>query len=239
MVAQGVQPHLYTHNIVIDGLCKGDTLNDACEIFKYLLIKGYHLDVCTYNVMISGLCRQGMLDEAMTLLPKMKEDDCLPDSLTYAILLRALLGKSENDKVENLLHEMIDSGLLLQQQNKVLYIYPFACGNKAAYIYPPQISPSGSIIHWAIFYNPDIICDYTSNSLRRRRQALLDSQQTDLSLWLLLTLTSRVLNGMTQIDTGLGFGNWPGVQRIRTFPWLTMENGLLANRKTSEEGHDT
>ncbi|KAI9121846.1 hypothetical protein K1719_007236 [Acacia pycnantha] len=71
-----------------------------------------------------------MLDEGMTLLPKMKEDDCLPDSITYAILLRALLGKSENDKVENLLHEMIDSGLLLQQQNKVLYIYPFACTNK-------------------------------------------------------------------------------------------------------------
>lgn len=82
-------------------------------------------------------------------------------------------------------------------------------------------------------------CDYTSNSHPRRRQVLLDSQQTDLSLWLLLTLTSRVLNGMTQIDTGLGFGNWPGLQRIRTFLWLTMENRLLANRRTSEEGHDT
>jgi pentatricopeptide repeat protein len=65
---KGIQPDVYTHNILINGLCIGGRLEDARKFFEDLLVKGYNLNVHTYTVMIKGLCNKGLFDEALTLL---------------------------------------------------------------------------------------------------------------------------------------------------------------------------
>ena len=87
-------------------------MNDAWEIFQYLLAKGFQVDVQTYTVMIHGFCRAGLLDEAIALLDKMEENGCAPNFVTFEVLHRFLLEKNENARAEKLLHEMIARGLL-------------------------------------------------------------------------------------------------------------------------------
>lgn len=98
--------------IVIDELCTGGRLKYAQEIFQYLLVKGYHIDVWTYIVMINGLCKEGLFDEALALLSKMEHAGCIPNVVAYEIIIRALLQKDDNDSAEELLREMIARGLL-------------------------------------------------------------------------------------------------------------------------------
>ncbi|XP_057444386.1 pentatricopeptide repeat-containing protein At1g62930, chloroplastic-like [Lotus japonicus] len=109
---KGIQPDMYTYNIIIDGLCTSGRLKDALEVFQELLMKGYQLNVVTYNIMINGLCIEGLSDEALTLQSKMEDNGCVPDAVTYETIIRALFRKSENDKAQKFLHEMIARGLL-------------------------------------------------------------------------------------------------------------------------------
>ena len=88
-------------------------MNDAWEIFQYLLGKGYQLNLHTYTAMIHGFCKEGLLDEAISLLEKMEENGCAPNFVTYYVVLhRCLLERNENAKAEKLLHEMISRGFL-------------------------------------------------------------------------------------------------------------------------------
>ena len=105
---------MQTYTILIDGLCKGGRLNDAWEIFQYLLSNGYQLNGHTYTAMIHGFCKEGLLDEAISLLDKMEENGCAPNFVTFKVVLhRCLLQKNENVRAEKLLHEMIARGLLM------------------------------------------------------------------------------------------------------------------------------
>ena len=104
---------MQTYTVLIDGLCKGGRLNDAWEIFQYLLAKGFQVDAQTYTVMVHGFCTEGLLDEAIALLDKMEENGLVPDFVTFNVVLRRfLLEKNENARAEKLLHEMIARGLL-------------------------------------------------------------------------------------------------------------------------------
>ena len=46
----GIQPSMYTYNILIYGLCKVGRVKDAWKVFEYLLLKGYNLDAYTYTI---------------------------------------------------------------------------------------------------------------------------------------------------------------------------------------------
>ncbi|KAL2957945.1 hypothetical protein AAZX31_18G179600 [Glycine max] len=67
MVQEGEEPGTLTYNVVVNGLCKEDRVDDALRVVEMMAKKGKKPDVVTYNTLLKGLCGAAKIDEAMEL----------------------------------------------------------------------------------------------------------------------------------------------------------------------------
>ncbi|XP_021911833.1 pentatricopeptide repeat-containing protein At1g74900, mitochondrial-like [Carica papaya] len=98
MVKEGVLPSVATYNVLIQVLCKKDSVENAVLVFEEMVGKGYVPNSITYNLMIRGLCHAEKMDRAIELLERMKQDGCEPNVQTYNILIRYFCDAGEMEK---------------------------------------------------------------------------------------------------------------------------------------------
>ncbi|GLT84024.1 hypothetical protein SLE2022_022800 [Rubroshorea leprosula] len=83
-------PNLCIYNVMIDGFCHADRMQDAYDHFELMQKEGFHPNQVTYTMLIGGHIRSGEIDHAIGLFNKMNADGCTPDECTYNTLLKGL-----------------------------------------------------------------------------------------------------------------------------------------------------
>ncbi|PPD67243.1 hypothetical protein GOBAR_DD35877 [Gossypium barbadense] len=110
MVDKGVEPNIYSYNIVMDGLCKNGMLSDVIMVMGFIVRSGLSPDTVTYSTLLHGYCRKGKLFEANAILNEMMRNGCVPNTYTCNILLHSLWKEGKILEAEKLLQKMNEKG---------------------------------------------------------------------------------------------------------------------------------
>ncbi|KAJ0959772.1 hypothetical protein J5N97_000539 [Dioscorea zingiberensis] len=79
MIDKGIEPNIYSYNIVINGLCKNGMLRDARIVMGLMARNNISPDTVTYSTLLHGYCNKGKVfgsqqcsarDDNKELLPK-------------------------------------------------------------------------------------------------------------------------------------------------------------------------
>ncbi|XP_044510676.1 pentatricopeptide repeat-containing protein At1g63080, mitochondrial-like [Mangifera indica] len=87
MASVGCKPNVFSYNILMEGLCLTNKIDDAKELLASMLSMGCTLDVVSYNTLINGYCKNRKIDEALNLYEEMTSEGVRPDVVTYSTLL--------------------------------------------------------------------------------------------------------------------------------------------------------
>ncbi|MBA0840951.1 hypothetical protein Goarm_003486 [Gossypium armourianum] len=83
MVASRKFPNLVTYLILLDGLCKSGTLEDALKFFR----AGLELNITSYTIVIDGLCKVEHMEDAKELFRELSVNVLKPNVYTYAVVI--------------------------------------------------------------------------------------------------------------------------------------------------------
>ncbi|KAL0363736.1 UNVERIFIED_CONTAM: Pentatricopeptide repeat-containing protein [Sesamum calycinum] len=112
MVRSGLKPNVYTHTVLIDGLCKKGWTEKAFRLFlKLVRSDNYKPNVHTYTAMISGYCKEEKLNRAEMLLVKMQEQGIAPNWNTFTTLIDGHAKVGDFDRAYELMDVMAEDGL--------------------------------------------------------------------------------------------------------------------------------
>ncbi|OMO69549.1 hypothetical protein CCACVL1_19432, partial [Corchorus capsularis] len=116
----GVNPDVYTFNILIRGFCLNSMVDEGFRLFKEMEQFKCDPDIVTYNTIVDGLCRVGKVGIARNVVKGMskKSLDLNPGVVTYTTLVRGYCMKQEVDEALFVFQEMISQGL---KPNKITY----------------------------------------------------------------------------------------------------------------------
>ncbi|KZV15626.1 Tetratricopeptide repeat (TPR)-like superfamily protein [Dorcoceras hygrometricum] len=91
----GVNPDLYTFNILIRGFCRNSRIDEAFRFFKEIEKFDCTPDLLTYNTIVDGLCRAGKVKVALNVVDSMqkKGEDLKPNVISYTTLIRGYCRK--------------------------------------------------------------------------------------------------------------------------------------------------
>jgi pentatricopeptide repeat protein len=113
MVDMGMEPNVYSYNIVMDGLCKNGMLFDARMLMRLMTSSGVLPDTVTYTTLLHGYCHTGKVSEANNVLREMMRDGCSPNNYTCNILLYSLWKEGRISEAEELLQKMNEKGYVI------------------------------------------------------------------------------------------------------------------------------
>ena len=85
MITKGCKPNVFSYNILINGYCKAEMIDEAKQLFNEMIHQGLTPNIVSYNT--HGFCQLGKLREAQELNENMHTNGNLPDLCTYSILL--------------------------------------------------------------------------------------------------------------------------------------------------------
>ncbi|KAK7257733.1 hypothetical protein RIF29_31925 [Crotalaria pallida] len=109
MVNDGIEPDIYTINLLIKGYVLSLHVNDALRIFHQMGgVYDCQPNSYTYDYLIHGLCAQGRTDNAKELCHEMKTKGFIPSSKSYNSLVNALALGGEVEEAVNYMWEMIE-----------------------------------------------------------------------------------------------------------------------------------
>ncbi|EFJ34558.1 hypothetical protein SELMODRAFT_81759 [Selaginella moellendorffii] len=112
MSSKGLQVAMSTfeYNCLIEGLCKGDRIDEALRLYELMRGNNVPADIFTYNNMIECISKLGMVEQAEKVLKTMEESDCKPDKFIYTRVINGFckLGNFKNAVV--LLGRMKEAG---------------------------------------------------------------------------------------------------------------------------------
>ncbi|KAL1187662.1 Pentatricopeptide repeat-containing protein [Cardamine amara subsp. amara] len=57
MIRRSVDPNIFTYNSLINGLCMHNRLDEAKQMFEFMVSKDCLPDVVAYNTLINGFCK--------------------------------------------------------------------------------------------------------------------------------------------------------------------------------------
>ncbi|XP_024519079.1 pentatricopeptide repeat-containing protein At1g09900 [Selaginella moellendorffii] len=100
----------FEYNCLIEGLCKGDRIDEALRLYELMRGNNVPADIFTYNNMIECISKLGMVEQAEKVLKTMEESDCKPDKFIYTRVINGFckLGNFKNAVV--LLGRMKEAG---------------------------------------------------------------------------------------------------------------------------------
>ncbi|CAI9783746.1 unnamed protein product [Fraxinus pennsylvanica] len=90
MIQRGEEPSCVTYNILMNGHCLDNRIDDAMELFVLMEAKGRKRDVVIFNVLISWYCKSQKLKEAMRLFEEMIRQKYKRNVITFNTLLLSL-----------------------------------------------------------------------------------------------------------------------------------------------------
>ncbi|XP_022770219.1 pentatricopeptide repeat-containing protein At1g02060, chloroplastic [Durio zibethinus] len=116
----GVNPDVYTFNILIRGFCMNSMVDEGFGFFKEMERFKCDPDVVTYNTIVDGLCRVGKVGIAHNVVRGMSQKslDLNPNIVTYTTLVRGYCMKQDIDEALVVFQEMISRGL---KPNRITY----------------------------------------------------------------------------------------------------------------------
>ncbi|XP_019448707.1 PREDICTED: pentatricopeptide repeat-containing protein At2g27800, mitochondrial-like isoform X2 [Lupinus angustifolius] len=109
MVNDGIEPDIFSLNLMIKGYVLSLHVNDALRIFHQMGgVYDCKPNTFTYDYLIHGLCAQGRTNNAKELCHEMKTKGFIPSSKSYNSLVSALALGGEVDEAVNYLWKMIE-----------------------------------------------------------------------------------------------------------------------------------
>ncbi|XP_027110535.1 pentatricopeptide repeat-containing protein At1g02060, chloroplastic-like [Coffea arabica] len=116
----GVEPDLYSFNILIRGFCKNSMVDEGFRFFKKMEKFNCQPDVIAYNTIIDGLCKDGRVKIAHNVMKGMlnKGPNLSPNIVTYTTLIRGYCEKLEIDEALDVFEEIACRGL---KPNEITY----------------------------------------------------------------------------------------------------------------------
>ncbi|ORY97729.1 hypothetical protein BCR43DRAFT_490260 [Syncephalastrum racemosum] len=87
----GIQPNIYTYNVIINRWIQDKRMNEAERTFELLKADNCEPTVHTYTNLIQGYARTGDLPKMFETLQQMRQSRVRPDRATYHFLLTAVL----------------------------------------------------------------------------------------------------------------------------------------------------
>jgi len=64
MKGEGLEPNVFTYNILLKALCKNGKVDGACKLLVEMSKRGCVPDKVSYTTVVAGMCRDGRVDEA-------------------------------------------------------------------------------------------------------------------------------------------------------------------------------
>ncbi|KAL5708432.1 hypothetical protein ACHQM5_019227 [Ranunculus cassubicifolius] len=110
MVLDGVSPNRLTwtlnvdlHNMVVQGLCTGNSLNRAFQVYLSMRTRGISVNVKTFNTLVGCFCKKGDVHKAAQIVREMVLDGCIPDEETWTVALGGLGSRKKAREAADLL----------------------------------------------------------------------------------------------------------------------------------------
>ncbi|XP_026398515.1 pentatricopeptide repeat-containing protein At5g16640, mitochondrial-like [Papaver somniferum] len=91
----GIEPHLYTFNVLVNCYCQLVQVDHGFCILGETLKRGLNPDVCTFTVLIKGMCMQGKIFLALQVFDKMTEIGIQPDVVMFGTVVTGLCKTGE------------------------------------------------------------------------------------------------------------------------------------------------
>ncbi|KAF7824723.1 pentatricopeptide repeat-containing protein [Senna tora] len=110
MIQKGFLPDVFTHNHLVNALCKMGLMEKADELIKWMLEMGPSPNCATYNTFIKGYCLSNNVDvdKALDLFDTMADAGFQPNRVSWNIVLHALCGKGLVKEAKMLFEKLLD-----------------------------------------------------------------------------------------------------------------------------------
>jgi leucine-rich PPR motif-containing protein len=110
MINSRTQCDMYTYNIILNGLCKNNFVDEAFKMFQNLCSKDLQLNRITFNIMIGALLKCGRKEDAMDLFATISAYGLVPNVETYRLIAENLIEEGSPGEFDGLFSAMEKSG---------------------------------------------------------------------------------------------------------------------------------
>lgn len=112
MTKIGVQPNVFTYNILIRGFCAIREFDRGLGFFSEMERIGCLPNVVTYNTLIHAHCKVGLVDEAYKYMKLLSVKNLEPNLISYNVIINGLCREGRMEKTSEILEEMSRKGLV-------------------------------------------------------------------------------------------------------------------------------
>ncbi|CAN8239649.1 unnamed protein product [Cochlearia groenlandica] len=113
MIQAGHKPENFTYCAAIDAFCQAGMVDDAAELFDFMVTKGSAVSAPTaktFALMIVALAKNDKAKECSELISRMISTGCLPDVSTYKEVVEGMCVAGKVDEAYKFVDEMSNKG---------------------------------------------------------------------------------------------------------------------------------
>ncbi|KFK41781.1 hypothetical protein AALP_AA2G171300 [Arabis alpina] len=113
MIEAGHKPENFTYCAAIDAFCQAGMVDDAAELFEFMITKGSAVSAPTartFALMIVALAKNDKAEECFELIGRMISMGCLPDVSTYKEVIEGMCNAGKVEEAYRFLDEMSNKG---------------------------------------------------------------------------------------------------------------------------------
>ncbi|KHN07499.1 Pentatricopeptide repeat-containing protein, partial [Glycine soja] len=160
MRKEGEEPGTLTYNVVVNGLCKEDRVDDALRVVEMMAKKGKKPDVVTYNTLLKGLCGAAKIDEAMELWKLLLSEKfhVKLDVFTFNNLIQGLCKEGRVHDAAMIHYSMVE--MWLQDVDVVFFNIIIDGTLKAGMLNLPRFSKLGMLYEAMALYEKMVSCGH-------------------------------------------------------------------------------
>ncbi|KAL1218649.1 Pentatricopeptide repeat-containing protein [Cardamine amara subsp. amara] len=83
MFKKSIDPDIFTYNSLINGFCMHDRLEEAKQLFEFMVSKDCLPNIVMYNTLINGFCKCERVEDGMELCREMSQKGLVGNTVTY------------------------------------------------------------------------------------------------------------------------------------------------------------
>nr|GEX70779.1 pentatricopeptide repeat-containing protein At5g65560 [Tanacetum cinerariifolium] len=125
MLITGCLPSSWTYNVVINGFCKDDKMQEVLYLIRKIIKIGFEQGINTYTILIEGLLKSSDFDDARKLFIPMVSLGLKPDVCTYTSFILAHCSQGMVTEAEDIMIEMIKEGVEPDTGIYTVFIYTY------------------------------------------------------------------------------------------------------------------